>query len=75
MLSPAGRGWCLVGDRLCISLLVYFGVVQIEFPLLFSFSFCFNWTLASVLLPGPFVPSDSAPSVLWGVSRSLIFWL
>ena len=27
VLSPAGRGWCLVGDRLCISLLVYFGVV------------------------------------------------
>ena len=26
VLSPAGRGWCLVGDRLCISLLVYFGV-------------------------------------------------
>ena len=47
----------------------------IEFPLLFPFSFSFNWTLAPALLPGPFVPSDSAPSVSWGVSRLLIFLL
>ena len=71
-LSPAGRGWCLVGERLFISLLVYFGVVKLNFPC-FLFLFCFNWTLAPALLPGPFVSSDRAPLVSWGVSRLLIF--
>ena len=49
-LSPAGRGWCLAGDRLFISLLVYFGVVKLNVPCsLFLFVLTGRWPLRCCL--------------------------
>ena len=68
---------CLVGLRfvlvvapIVLSLLVFLFVCSC-FPLLFVLG-C--WL--SALLPGPFVPSDSAPPVWWGVTRfGFSLWL
>ena len=57
-------GWPSVFVDLVFTLLQFLAFLFVCFLLLFAFG-C--WLPA--LLPGPFVPSDSTPSVWWGVTQ------